>query len=194
MIKAIIFDFFGVLVTEGFRRFCDKYFPHDQQKRRQALDLVTAHDWGKISQKEYMSGLAGLADVDEAVVAAHMEDNQPNEPLLEFIKEELKPDYKIGVLSNSGDDYLSQILDPEDTKMFDDIVLSFRYGMVKPQVEIFEFAAKRLNVKTSECIFIDDSPSHCEGSERAGMQAVLYKDFPSFKQQIEKLLAAGSYN
>jgi putative hydrolase of the HAD superfamily len=194
MIKAVIFDFFGVLVTEGFRRFCNKYFPFDKTKRRKALGLVTAHDWGNISQKEYMSGLAELAGVDEKVVAEHMEDNQPNDALLDYIRNELKPGYKIGVLSNSGDDYLSQILDPEDTELFDDIVLSFRYRMVKPQLEIFEFAAERLGVKTDECIFIDDSQSHCAGAAKAGMQTILYQDFPDFKKKIEKILAAGTDN
>lgn len=194
MIRAVIFDFFGVLVTEGFKRFCDEYFPNDIQKRRQAVDLVTAHDWGKISQTEYISGLAQLAGVDKKIVTEHMRDNQPNDLLIDYIRNSLKSKFKLGVLSNSGDDYLSKILKPEDVELFDDIVLSYRYGMVKPQTEIFDFAAKRLNVQPQECLFIDDSKSHCDGAERTGMKAIFYKDFLSFKKQIEKLLTASPDN
>jgi len=194
MIKAIIFDFFGVLVTEGFKRFCDKYFPDDKQKRRQAIDLVTAHDWGKISQKEYVSGLAELAGVSRDIVMDHMQDNQPNDALIGYIKDQLKPKYKIGVLSNSGDDYLSRILEPSDVRLFDDVVLSFRYRMVKPQPEIYELAAKRLGVEPAECVFVDDGASHCEGAQRVGMSSVLYEDFPSFRGQLESILAAGPDN
>lgn len=187
MIKAVIFDFFGVLVTEGFKRFCDKYFPYDQAKRRQAIELVTDHDWGKISQAEYISGLAELAGVSQEVVAAHMEDNQPNDLLIDYIRQQIKPKYKVGVLSNSGDDYLGQILDPKDVSLFDDIILSYRHGVVKPQIEIFELAAERLGVATTECLFVDDSQSHVDGARRAGMKAIFYEDFPSFKKEIEKI-------
>lgn len=194
MIKAIIFDFFGVLVTEGFKRFCDKYFPYDKEKRRKAIDLVTAHDWGKVTKAEYVTGLAKLAGTGEATVADHMADNQPNDILLEYIKKELKPKYKVGVLSNSGDDYLSKILDAKDVAIFDDIILSYQHGLVKPQTEIFELAAERLGVLTTECVFVDDSQNHCEGAQRAGMKAIFYEDFPSLKKQLELILAAGSDN
>jgi len=192
MIKAIIFDFFGVLVTEGFKRFCDEYFLNDPGKRRQAIELVTAHDWGKLSHEKYVSELARLAGVSEDIVHAHMGDNQPNEILLEYIKRELKPRYKIGVLSNAGDDYIHQILSSDHAKLFDDIVLSYRHGMVKPQAEIFEFAAGRLGVNLDECVFVDDSSSHCAGARAVGMQAIWYKDFGQMKRELEGILSSSA--
>lgn len=190
MIKAIIFDFFGVLVTEGFKRFCDEYFPDRPDKRQQAVDLVTAHDRGMISQAEYVAGLAELAATDEDMVLAHMSGNRPNDMLLGYIRSELKPRYKLGVLSNSGDDYLSQILAPEDVAMFDDVVLSYRHGVVKPQDESFKLAAERLGVKSDECLFIDDSESHCDGAKQVGMQAIIYRDFDQLKHDLRSILSS----
>jgi putative hydrolase of the HAD superfamily len=66
--------------------------------------------------------------------------------------------------------------------------------MIKPQAEIFDLAANRLGIEPAECLFVDDSASHCQGARRAGMQAILYKDFPSFKEKIEKVLSAVSDN
>ncbi len=40
MIKAIIFDFFGVLVTEGFKQFREVYFSEDSAKDQGALSLI----------------------------------------------------------------------------------------------------------------------------------------------------------
>jgi len=188
VIKAIIFDLFGVLSTEGFKRFCDKYFPDDQQKRRQALDLVTAHDWGKITQSQYAAGLAELAGVSLEVVADHMQDNQPNDALLDLIRQELKPKYKIGVLSNSGGDYIRGILAPQDLALFDDIVLSYQYRLVKPDEEFFNLAASRLGAKAEQCVMIDDSANHVDGARRTGMQAILYKNFPQLKSELETIL------
>lgn len=192
MIKAVIFDFFGVLVTEGFRQFCDTYFPDNKEKRTQAVRFVTEHDSGILSGEKYVLQLAELAGVTPQVVQQHMSDNKPNNLLLHYIKDRLKPKYKIGVLSNSGDDYMSQIMDPADVKIFDDVVLSYRLGMVKPQPEIFELAVERLGVKPSECVFVDDSPSHCEGAKRVGMQTVWYEDFPGMRQKLEEILSSGS--
>jgi HAD superfamily hydrolase (TIGR01509 family) len=194
MVKAIIFDFFGVLVTEGFKLFRDTHFPDDEQKWQAAIELVNKHDSGLISKAQFIEGMADISGKSIDFVAESINSNKPNKLLIEYIKSELKPKYKIGVLSNSGDDYLSQMLDPSDAKMFDDVILSYRYGMIKPQIEIFELAAERLGVLTTECVFIDDSPSHCQGARRAGMKTIHYEDFPSFKKQIAKILSTVADN
>lgn len=193
MIKAIIFDFFGVLVTEGFKQFRDTYFPDDKEKREKALQLVADHDAGLISKEDYMQGLVQLADISYSTVKNHMSSNEPNKLLLDYIRKELKLKYKISVLSNSGDDYISEMLTRSDTEMFDDIILSYKHGMVKPNKEIFHFAAKRLGVSAEDCIFIDDSHNHTLGASKAGMKAILYEDFPQMKAELETLLA-GSNN
>ena len=194
MIKAVIFDFFGVLSTEGFTLFCDTYFADNREKRQQAVDLVTKHDVGAVTKSQYVSGLAALADVSPDVVVEHMRRNKPNKLLIDYIRQEIKPKYKTGILSNAGDDYISQILDPADVQLFDDIVLSYQHGVVKPQAAIFELAAHRLALSVNECVFVDDSPSHCEGARRAGMQAVQYENFTQLRSDFYKVLSAGADN
>jgi FMN phosphatase YigB (HAD superfamily) len=194
MIKAIIFDFFGVLVSEGFKQFRDDHFPGDKQKWAKAIELVNRHDSGLISREEFIAGMAQISGKSYDFVAQGINQNQPNDTLISYIKKELKPKYKVGLLSNSGDDYPGQMLDPKDIELFDDIILSYRHRMIKPQLEIFELAAERLGVLTTECVFIDDSPSHCNGARQAGMKAICYEDFPSFKKELEQLIATGSDN
>lgn len=135
MIKAVIFDFFGVLFLDG---------------------------------------------------------KNPNRPLLNYIKNELRPKYKIGILSNAAIDYAKEKFDQHDYALFDDILPSFAYGMPKPETGIYKLAAKRLDVKPGECVFIDDTSGHCQGAEAAGMKAILYKDLISFKNNLKELLAAGA--
>jgi epoxide hydrolase-like predicted phosphatase len=189
MIKAIIFDFFGVLVTEGFKKFRDEHFPGDDKKWQEAVDLVNLHDSGQISKDQFIQGLADISGESFDYVAQNINSNQPNRLLVEYIRNELKLKYKIGLLSNSGDNYLSQMFGPKDVELFDDVVLSYRFKMIKPLPEIFELAAKRLGIQPSEAIFIDDSSSHCDGAQTTGMKTILYKDFPSFKKEIEQALA-----
>ena len=193
MIKAVIFDFFGVLVSEGFKKFCDFHFPNDPEKRRLATELVNRHDSGEITAKQFYADLAKLAGIEYTESEA-LNTNLPNRELLDYIRQNLKSKYKLGVLSNSGDGYIYRMLDKPDVGLFDDVVLSYEHQLIKPQPEIFDLAAKRLKVDPAECVFIDDSPKHCEAAQSLGMKAIWYQDFNQMKSELEKILATSSNN
>lgn len=189
MIKAVIFDFFGVLVTEGFKQFLDNYFLDNKEKRQQAIALVNEVDSGKISMDEFRTQLAKLAGITPEQVNEELGGNKLNKALLSFIRNKLRGEYEISILSNSSMDFPRQILDPDDIDLFNDIILSYRYKVVKPDPEIYEIAAKRLGVKPEDCVFIDDSIGHIRGAEDVGMKGIYYEDFPQMKKDLEELLA-----
>lgn len=189
MIKAVIFDCFGVLTTESFGVFRDKYFAGSLNKRQQANQAMDKLNSGLITVEEFEKKLAGLADVTEATVQNYLGKNMPNEPLFDYIRTDLKPKYKIGMLSNAGSDWTDKLFEARDIKLFDDIVLSYKYGYIKPSPEIYLLSAKKLGLLASECVFIDDNQRLCEGAKTVGMQAILYQDFPQMKAELEKILA-----
>jgi putative hydrolase of the HAD superfamily len=194
VIKAVIFDCFGVLTTEGFGLFRDKYLAHDPDKRHQANDSMDRLNSGQIPYDEFVKELAELADINKPVAEKYLSENKPNEPLFGYIRQNLKPHYKIGMLSNAGDDWLEEMFEQSDIKLFDDIVLSYKFGMIKPQPDIYALAAKRLGLTPGECVFIDDQIKHCEGARAVGMPAIIYKDLEQMKTELEKALAGGSNN
>lgn len=187
MIKAVIFDFFGVLVTEGFKQFLDNYFSDSKDKRQQAIDLVNQVDLGRISMDAFRTELGRLAGVTPEKVSEELGGNKPNKPLLSIIRR-LKDDYKISILSNSSMDFPRKFLDADDIDLFDDIILSYRHGVVKPDPEIYKIAATRLGVEPEECLFIDDSLGHIEGAESVGMKGIYYRDIIQLKKDLETLL------
>lgn len=113
---------------------------------------------------------------------------QPNEALLEYIRDKLKPKYKIGIISNSSGHWRGRLLSDQQMALFDFIGLSGELNIAKPDREIFELAAKNLKAQPHECVFIDDSEDHCRGARTAGMQAIYYENFDQLKQALEKLL------
>jgi len=117
-----------------------------------------------------------------------------NQPLLDYIKQNLAPKYKLGIISNSSGGWLGSVLSESDANLFEQIVLSGKIGLAKPQTEIFEHAAKELGVEPQQCVFVDDSPMHCLGAQDAGMQAILYENFEQFKRDLEELLPASTDN
>ena len=188
MIKAIIFDCFGVLSTEGFRVFCDKYFNNSPDKRAAAQDLMDRSCLGNMSFDEFESGLADLGGTSVATVREYLNRNKPNEPLFKLIREELKLKYKIGMLSN----WLDELFTPEDINLFDDIILSYEVRVTKPDPRIYRLAADRLGVEPKQSVLVDDVKRYVEGAEAVGMQAIWYRDFEQMKTGLEKILSAGA--
>jgi hypothetical protein len=66
MIQAIIFDCFGVLTTEGFGVFRDKYFEGAPKKREQANALMDELNTGRLSYDGFIDGLVNLSGTSRA--------------------------------------------------------------------------------------------------------------------------------
>lgn len=189
MIKAIIFDFFGVLANEGTISFSRAYYPDDRAKLLKTWELQDRLNLAAISIDEYKVHLAELGGVSQDVVSSYIDTHQPNKQLLEYIRSDLKPHYKIGILSNSGDDWTKQILGSQDLTLFDAVILSYREGYIKPDPAIYKLAADRLNISAKEAVFTDDKEKYCTAAKEIGMKAIIYKDFEQFKRELEALTA-----
>lgn len=185
MIKAIIFDCFGVLTADLWKEFVAT-LPESQVEDARALNR--ALDSGLISHAEFykqISELTGRAPREvEKVTNSTMHKNMQ---LLDYITE-LKNNYKIGLLSNVSSDWLETFLTPQEHALFDSMVLSFEVGVIKPDPRIYQIAAEKLGVEPSEVVFIDDGEGNCEGAESVGMKSILYHDFRQLKADLEQLL------
>ncbi len=186
-IKAVVFDCFGVLTGDKWKEFVAS-LPGEQQA--DASDLNRALDRGVISQAEFYEQINKLtsrsvAEVD-SVINSEM---HKNNILLEYIKQ-LKGKYKLAVLSNVSNDWIRQeFLEPSEIQLFDDFILSYEVGLIKPNPEIFRLTASRLGVELAEMLFIDDSAGNVQAANDLGVKAIVYSDFPSFKEQIDKFIS-----
>lgn len=186
MITGIIFDCFGVLTTDKWKEFVATLA---FEKRQPASDLNHALDRGLISRQEFLEQISALTGhTPEMVESVIDSDMDKNVPLLKLI-EDLHEKYKIGILSNVSSNWVrDKFLSEQEKKLFDDILLSYDVGMIKPEQAIYELSAQRLGCNVEDCLFIDDSPGHCEGAEQVGMKTILYKDFIQCKTNINKIL------
>lgn len=188
MIKAIIFDCFGVLVEGSLGPMCDKYFPDRPDMHRKVLDLEARASRGELTYETFLGKCAEWSGADKEDIRAFLDDNPRNELLLEFIVRELKPSYKIGFLSNAADDWMEELFTENQIALFDDIILSFQHGISKPDTKIFELAADRLGVETTECLFVDDVERYIEGARQTGMKVIQYKNVDQAVEEIHKEL------
>lgn len=111
-----------------------------------------------------------------------------DQQVIDLIKK-LKPDYKIGLLSNSTKGYIRQILEEQEiTDLFDEIIVSSEAGVTKPNSKIFNLTLEKLEVKPDEAIFIDDNDYNVEAARNLGIESILYTDLASLKEKLETYL------
>jgi glucose-1-phosphatase len=185
MIRALIFDCFGVLYHGSLAHLRELTSPDQWQELE---DMRIAYDRGFINLSDYRAGISELVgktpEEIESIMAA---DHVRNQPLVERIAS-LKGQYKIGLLTNVGSGLLDQLFSPEEQKeLFDVVVESNKVGMIKPHPEIYEYMAAQLELQPAECVMIDDLESNIDGAKRVGMDGIVYHTLAQLEQDFDRL-------
>lgn len=188
MIKAVIFDCFGVLVGDALPQFVQTHLSHSSELVAEAWKSDDRTNLGKITEHEHFVLLGKLAGVPTRQVIEELDANTPNGQLFDFIREQLKPHYKLAILSNIHADVLDELIGKENRALFDAEALSYKLGVVKPSPEIYQMAADMLGLEPKECIFIDDKQHYCAAAEEVGMNAIHYTNLEQCKRDIKNLL------
>lgn len=187
MIRAIVFDCFGVLTTDTWRAFLDS-LPEGTDTSR-AREINKQYDAGLLTIKEFVDQVEqATGHIPKQIEDMAQGEVLKNTKLLSYIAE-LKTTYKIGLLSNIASNWIrDSFLNEEEQALFDDMTFSYDVGTTKPDPRIFQLSCERLGVEPNEAIMIDDVESYCRSAEQAGMKAVVYEDFEQCRQKLEQLL------
>jgi epoxide hydrolase-like predicted phosphatase len=184
MLKAIIFDCFGVL----YPVYIDDWFTRN--KARLTLDRATLDklnlqiDLGRISQQELYEAFSREVKLPVEVIQEEIEQNITLDANLVDLIKKLKSRYKLGLLSNAGEEEISIIYKDKVADIFDSITVSYEAKCVKPDPGIFQIAAKRLNVAPNECLFIDDSHKNIEAAQNLGMKTITYPGYSKIPEEL----------
>lgn len=189
-VKAVIFDCFGVLTRDGWLPFRDKHFAHNKELYEQATVSNQKVNAGLHSYEDFIRELSVMSGESVEDTRRSIENNPPNEALFAYIRDELKPHYKLGFLSNAGANWLDDIFQPWQVALFDEVLLSYEIGATKPAPIMYETIAQRLGVVPQECVFIDDQARFCTGARDVGMQAITYESTGQVTSDLERLLHA----
>lgn len=189
MIKAIIFDCFGVLITDPLELLVQTRMPHNQA----ATDLILRY--AAAAAKGQMDADTARIEITRALGISSTEyqeltHNQAvkNQLLMDYILS-LRQTYKTGLLSNTSRRSLSaHFTDDELYDHFDTVATSADIGATKPSSEAYEITASRLGVQCHEAIMIDDRQDHCDGARAAGMPAILYRSLSQLPADLASRL------
>lgn len=188
MIKAIIFDCFGVLLTDALQATVDELRHSNPDVAEAIVKSVTLSSKGVIdaqTSRMEVADLLGLT-MDEYIDKIRTGEVK-NVQLLSYIKQ-LAKDYKIGLLSNVLKGGLEVRFTSDELSVFDAVVSSGDIGYAKPEAQAYEITAERLGVRLNECVMIDDREDYCSGAIGVGMQAIQYQSFDQLKSELGKLI------
>lgn len=186
MIRAIIFDCFGVLYRDNLSLLYDLVPESSYQDLR---DVIHATDHGYLTREEYYSRIAEIAGVsEERVHAIDRQQHSRDDAMIQFVRE-TRRNYKTGLLSNIDEGTINTLFpEKERQELFDGFVISGAVGLAKPSVELFTYAAESVGALPEECVMIDDMPSNVEGAKLAGMHAICFSSRRQLEQDLKMLL------
>jgi len=175
MIKALIFDMYGVIMKQNgydFLPFVRKYFPESTTEFLYPLEDRV--DLGEITSDEMLTALG--FDGDTAVIGREYLDTiELNYGFRDFITN-ARQKYKLAILSNDSASWSRYIRSKHDIdRHFDVISVSGELKIAKPDERIFLMTAEKLNVMPEECIYIDDIEKNLKTAAKIGMNAILMK-------------------
>ena len=136
--KAIIFDFFGVICSEIAPPWFNKHFGEEKSEGLKDF-YFKPFDLGQIKEDELMNNLANITHTTPGQVNTEFQQLiKINSELVELIKK-FKSGYKIALCSNGGSNFVRKIIEDNELKnLFDIVVISSEYGVVKPDIKIYE--------------------------------------------------------
>lgn len=190
MIKAVIFDCFGVLTTDGWKQIREEFFVGNEPLYQRSLDIDKAVNAGMMEYDEFLAEISVMSGLSVVEVRKRLNRVAPNKQLFDFIRDELEPKHKVGMLSNAAANWLDELFEPWQVKLFDATVLSYETGMVKPDPRIYNLILERLGVEAEEAIFIDDSERYCTAAEHLGIRAIYHQDTNDTITSLRELLHA----
>lgn len=180
VIKEIAFDYFGVIATN--------FLHHDPDLRDNQVIHGMVHDLnlGIRGWQSFVLELSRELQISPDQLIEQYYDRQID-PLIVGCIQEMKPRYKIGLLTNTSDEFIEPFLVKHHLrKLFDDIVISAKIGLLKPDVRIYQYFAQQAGLLPQQILFIDNSPENIVAAESIGMMAIQYVGYESLQSELGK--------
>ncbi len=181
--KLVLFDFFGVLCTPVYMQVLARFLPAEELPEWKAkLDPL---DLGVLSEAELVAQLAERAGVSEDEIWDFAKAiPQINTKLLDYIRETLQSNCKLGLLTNIHSSMLERIMQ-DKLELFDFIFTSSDLGLVKPDPQIYVSILEKLDFDPTDIMFIDDTPKNIDVANTFGIRGVVYENTEQVIEQVE---------
>ncbi len=193
-IRAILFDFGGVLAEEGFSNGLESLAVEQQLPVRNmtAEGMRAVYDCGFVlgrgTESEFWSLLrqrTGLRGDDNELTARLMNGFIVRHWMLNLVGRLKARGYITGILSDQTD-WLDRLDARYDFyQLFDRVYNSYYLGKGKHDPSLFSDVAADLGIAPADILFVDDNADNVARARASGMQTIHYVDREGFLNLLE---------
>lgn len=192
MIKAVIFDYGGVIANDPdeilIQNIARRFGMTFKETSEIIEEIVKPYQKGLISGTEFWKQFSKKANKNlpegwKSLWNYNLE-KKIDCKMINLVKKLKKSKYITALLSNTIYPHAKFNKIQGGYDIFSPIVLSFEVGSIKPEEEIFKIMLKKLKLLPEECVYIDDKKEYAKAASKIGMHGI---KFNSYKKLIEDL-------
>ena len=196
--KALVFDFGGVLVDWNPHHLYDSYFG-SKEKATWFLENICTNEWNSQMDggKPFCQGVAELSaqypeyakDI-EAYFNRWIEMMGTEiEGMYGLLQEYKAKGYTLLGLTNWSSETFCQVKDVYPIfKLLDGMVVSAEEHCIKPSPRIYQILLERFGLNASDCVFIDDRQPNIDGADAVGMTGILFTSAHDLREKLESVI------
>ncbi|MDP3730241.1 MAG: HAD hydrolase-like protein [Candidatus Omnitrophota bacterium] len=193
--RVIIFDLGNTLIkfdhNISAKKIANLFHLDSEEVRRLFFDskLTQAFERGQISPKDFHARVTrhlGVAIPFRDFVSIWNDIFWADEGAC-AIARRLKKDYKLFLLSNISRLHYEYIVKKFDIlKIFDEIIVSFAVGAIKPEKRIFEDVVRRAGGDKSAVLYIDDREDLIKEAAVFGIESIKYESPDKLERDLRE--------
>ncbi|HEV2339868.1 MAG TPA: HAD family phosphatase [Patescibacteria group bacterium] len=186
MIKAIVFDYAGVLVDGPLIQWLKENIDDVLERKRILSEVAHKGDLWEGTFDAFLTFVGSRIGISkDDVLGTVYREAMVKKDVFDLVKK-LKQTYTIVLFSNNQHEAVYEVLHRNDVLyLFDELIISSKYKLLKPQPAFFQKMLSILHMKKEEIIFFDDTKENVETARQLGISAFLFKD----AKQLQKDLA-----
>jgi epoxide hydrolase-like predicted phosphatase len=195
VIKAVLFDFGGVLSEAGGRGTIRRAFGEAYGLDRDVMDVDDLYQkmWrGQITDEDFLAEVSrrnpGTPVLTAEQFRSHLDKFKRSEPVYDLVERLRAAGIKTAILSNVFGIGVGPIRSGGFYEGFDPVLLSCDTGLAKPEKEFYKMAIERLGAKPEEIIFIDDQEVCLEPAKKMGMHVILAKSLEQIVRDTKAII------
>lgn len=197
-IKAIIFDFGGVLLQWDPWSLYRRHFPDETDNVERFFKEADFTGWNAQQDRgrPFKEGVAVLSaqfpQYSHLIQAYHdhwIESIVGElDGTVEILKQLKQKGYSLHGLSNwSAETYPIAREKYPFFDLLDTVVLSGEVGYNKPESEIYQIMLEKIDKPANECLFIDDSLPNIQQAQKLGIQTIHFESPEQLKTALQEL-------
>jgi putative hydrolase of the HAD superfamily len=194
MIRTFVFDLGNVLVRFSHERMCEQIGALCDRSGREirACLIETGLQWeferGRCDERTFHQRLEDATDRRIPIAElrhAASDIFEPNDEVVSIVRMLKQAGYRLVLLSNTSIAHYEFIRSRWDLlKPFDEFVLSYEVGAIKPEPAIFDAALAAIRCRPEDAFYTDDIAAYVEAGRARGLDAEVFTTADELRQQL----------